>query len=198
MISTQSVLFFFSAFIACLVVAIVKIFRRDRSKFAQVRRIILFYTFISSICGVIAVTLLPIETLFIREFPTISINYIPFSTISSYFSSTSDVGSIAHELTAWNFFGNIAIFLPFGFLSGMLFARCQKLHYLLIFSALFSLTIELAQLLEQVLNLVISRATDIDDIILNVLGATIGFAIYKLLFSHSNERFLASYYAYRL
>ncbi len=198
MLSAQSIMFFMLACVMCAVVSIIKIVRAARFESGQVRRIILFFTFVASICGVVSVTLLPIETQFLREFPTISINYIPLSSITTFFSSLPASGSIEMEVFSLNFFGNIAIFVPFGFLVGMLFRRCQKLPFVTLYAAIFSVAIEIAQLAEQVAGLTISRATDVDDVILNVIGALVGFAVYKLFFAKSNLKYLHRHYKYSL
>lgn len=89
-------------------------------------------------------------------------NFIPFKEITRY--------SIGSQAFFYNVIGNIVLFIPFGyFVSDYL--KAKKTHHILIVSTLISLTAELIQYK-------IGRAFDIDDIILNVLGAILGFMCY--------------------
>lgn len=90
------------------------------------------------------------------------INFIPFKEMTRY--------NIGSKLFFYNVIGNIVLFIPFGyFVSDYL--KAKKIHHILIVSILISLTAETIQYK-------IGRAFDIDDIILNVLGAIIGFMCY--------------------
>ena len=89
-------------------------------------------------------------------------NIIPFTEITRY-----EVGS---KLFMYNVIGNIVIFIPFGyFVSG--YIKASKVSHILAVSVISSLTVEVVQLQ-------IGRSFDIDDIILNVCGAIIGFLLY--------------------
>lgn len=93
------------------------------------------------------------------------LNLTPFKEITRY-----PLGSTQFF---FNVIGNIVLFLPFGFFISD-FIKAKKTHQILIVSTLISLTAELIQFK-------IGRAFDIDDIILNVVGAILGFLCYKLL-----------------
>lgn len=97
------------------------------------------------------------------EGATSGFNIIPFQEITRYkFGSKSFF---------YNVLGNIALFIPFGyFVSDYL--KAKKTSHILLVSTLISLTAELIQYK-------IGRAFDIDDIILNVVGAIIGFLAYR-------------------
>ncbi|NGP45926.1 VanZ family protein [Bacillaceae bacterium SIJ1] len=79
-----------------------------------------------------------------------------------------------------NFLGNMLLFLPFGFFVGLLTnrlgnkVRLGRLFLLIIASACFSLTIELLQ------HFVFYRIFDVDDILMNTLGAFIGLLVYMI------------------
>lgn len=89
-------------------------------------------------------------------------NLIPFTEITRY-----EVGS---KLFMYNVIGNIVIFIPFGyFVSG--YIKASKVSHILAVSIISSLTVEVVQLQ-------IGRSFDVDDIILNVCGAIIGFLLY--------------------
>lgn len=90
------------------------------------------------------------------------VNFIPFREISRY--------TIGSKLFVYNVIGNIVLFIPFGyFVSDYL--KAKRTFHILFISILISLTAELIQYK-------IGRAFDVDDIILNVVGAIIGFMIY--------------------
>ena len=87
---------------------------------------------------------------------------VPFKEITRY--------QIGSKLFYYNVIGNIALFIPFGyFISDKL--RAQKTSQIIYISAIISLTAELIQYK-------IGRAFDIDDVLLNVSGAIIGFMLY--------------------
>ena len=67
---------------------------------------------------------------------------------------------------------NVVLFVPLGFLLPLLWPKENRFWKILLAGVSFSLLIELSQLL----NL---RSTDIDDLLLNTLGAAIGFALYR-------------------
>lgn len=74
-----------------------------------------------------------------------------------------------------NVLGNILLFLPFGLLSPYLI-KCKKFISVLVYSTLFSTFIEVMQY-----TFLTSRRADIDDVILNTLGAVIGFIVYCIV-----------------
>lgn len=69
---------------------------------------------------------------------------------------------------------NIIFFMPFGFLLPTLWNKYRKLSYVILQGFLFSLIIELSQLFTH-------RATDITDLIMNTLGAVLGWLLFSLL-----------------
>lgn len=85
------------------------------------------------------------------------LNFIPFS---------NDVDITAYLL-------NVLLFIPLGFLVPCLWQKMDNLFYLIGNGFGFSLFIEISQLLN-------NRRSDIDDLILNTLGAVVGFALYKM------------------
>lgn len=71
--------------------------------------------------------------------------------------------------------GNAVFFVPVGFLLPLLWKKQEKFWVVLVTCISASVFIELVQLL------IPQRATDIDDVILNTIGACIGFCIYLLV-----------------
>lgn len=90
-------------------------------------------------------------------------NYIPFKEMLRY-----EFGS---RLFLRNVVGNMLMFVPFGFFVSHIL-KTDKMRYSLLLSIILSCTIEVIQLL-------IGRVFDIDDIILNVIGGIVGFLIYN-------------------
>lgn len=93
------------------------------------------------------------------------LNIVPFTEMFRY--------RIGSTLFYSNVVGNILIFLPFGyFVSG--YIKATKISHILFISIVSSLTVELVQLQ-------IGRSFDVDDILLNVAGAILGFLLYIAL-----------------
>lgn len=112
------------------------------------------------------------------------LNLVPFTEMFRYrFGST---------LFYSNVVGNILIFLPFGyFVSG--YVRASKISHILFISAISSFTVELVQLQ-------IGRSFDVDDVLLNVMGAILGFLVFIALNAIKKHmpRFLQSDLFYNL
>lgn len=72
-----------------------------------------------------------------------------------------------------NIIGNIMLFVPFSFFIAHIF-KVNNRWLVYLFTLLISLTVETTQLY-------IGRAFDVDDILLNVLGGIIGYAVYSLV-----------------
>ena len=85
------------------------------------------------------------------------INLIPFS---------NEIDVVAYAL-------NIVLFIPLGLLAPIIWQKMDKLSNVIGVGFLFTLLIEISQLLN-------FRSTDVDDVILNVLGAVLGYGLYKL------------------
>ena len=90
------------------------------------------------------------------------VNIIPFTEIMRY-----EVGTNSFYL---NVVGNIMLFVPFGYFVSS-YVKASKVSHILLVSGITSFTIEAVQHF-------IGRSFDIDDILLNVVGAIIGFLLY--------------------
>lgn len=91
-------------------------------------------------------------------------NYIPFKEIFRY-----DLGS---KLFYKNIFGNLLLFMPYGIFIAR-YVNLKEPLVLTIIAFITSLSIEVIQFL-------IGRVFDVDDIILNVVGCILGFSVYSL------------------
>lgn len=92
-------------------------------------------------------------------------NFVPFREIFRY--------NFGSRLFLKNVLGNIILFLPFGLFASY-YLDIKKPYLAFILTLIASVSIEVVQM-------VIGRVFDIDDIILNVIGGTIGFYIYSLI-----------------
>lgn len=92
-------------------------------------------------------------------------NFVPFREIFRY--------NFGSRLFLKNVLGNIILFLPFGLFASY-YLDIKRPYLAFILTLIASVSIEVVQM-------VIGRVFDIDDIILNVIGGTIGFYIYSLI-----------------
>lgn len=92
-------------------------------------------------------------------------NFIPFKEIMRY--------NITSRLFFKNVLGNMIMFLPFGFFVSF-YLKSEKITLPLFLILIASISIEIVQLL-------IGRVFDVDDIILNILGGLLGYGIYFIL-----------------
>ncbi len=93
-------------------------------------------------------------------------NFVPFKEIFRY--------SFGSRLFVKNILGNVLLFLPFGFFISY-YLKCEKGWIPLILTLIASCSIEVVQM-------VIGRVFDIDDILLNICGGMLGFLCYFALF----------------
>lgn len=95
------------------------------------------------------------------------LNLIPFLTISHFFI-------LPHNLKNFviNIFGNIAAFIPMGFLLPFILKKSSELIKTIFIILFATFAIETLQFITGV------GASDIDDVILNFLGGNIGYFIY--------------------
>ena len=75
----------------------------------------------------------------------------------------------------WNIVGNVTMFIPSGIVLPVVYKKLNSFGKVIAAGAFISLCIEILQLPFA------SRASDIDDLILNTLGVTVGYGIYALI-----------------
>lgn len=98
-------------------------------------------------------------------------NLVPFETIRPLLLERE-----RYHTDAWvkNLFGNIVLFIPLGIWIPWLFRRCRSFLTFTSTVVLLLLGVEVIQLITRV------GSFDVDDIILNTVGAWIGYAGFKL------------------
>lgn len=94
-------------------------------------------------------------------------NFMPFRTIKMYIDYAYKLNSVE------NLAGNLLVFVPLGFFLPLMAEQLRKFSEMFINVFTFVLGIEVFQLFSAF------GAFDVDDILLNCLGATIGFGCYK-------------------
>ena len=103
-----------------------------------------------------------------------SVNLIPFKTIINYISAFNSLYSTRNVLL--NLLGNLVALMPMAFFLPLLFKKQSKFKNFVITNVLIVLCIEITQLLTA------SGSCDIDDIILNTMGAVIMYFILHINF----------------
>ncbi|HEU5139399.1 MAG TPA: VanZ family protein [Bacillales bacterium] len=148
---------------------------------------IIRFLFVIYICKVVSVTLFPLPVGFNSGIENItrSINLMPFKSI---IENISHIG-VAYDgdvqfmigLILRNVGGNLLLLLPLGFLVPLLWLTFRHFKKMVLLGLTVSICIELLQLIETWAG-GWSRITDIDDIILNVLGVMLGYLFYQIVF----------------
>lgn len=98
-------------------------------------------------------------------------NFIPFKEIMRFWIYREQLGTYAVMV---NLFGNVAAFFPFGFILPIIGKQKRSLWKVTVLGFLLSLTVELLQLISRV------GSCDVDDLILNTLGAFLGYLAFAV------------------
>ena len=102
-----------------------------------------------------------------------SVNLIPFKTIAEYISRIKN-DSINLSTFIENVFGNLVLFLPMGFMLPCISEKFRRFSKVFVTTIMMILIIEATQLFTTL------GSFDIDDIIFNMLGCSVGYGIYSL------------------
>ena len=104
------------------------------------------------------------------------LNLRPFKTISLYWRLLTDpVRPVLTKLAVYNLAGNILLFVPMGVMVPTLWEKFRNLARTLLLIAAVVTAAELLQVL------ILAGSCDIDDLILNLLGAALGYPLHKIL-----------------
>lgn len=103
------------------------------------------------------------------EMSTYRYNLVPLQEIERFWNHRDALGWIAYA----NLFGNILIFLPFGFFMPMA-SRYRSFGLTMFYSLGLSLLVESFQFISRV------GSFDVDDIILNTLGGILGYIAFAI------------------
>ncbi|MCM3091020.1 MULTISPECIES: VanZ family protein [unclassified Cytobacillus] len=142
----------------------------------KIIRLIIAISFLSYICALIVLLFFLSRGFWsgmpLMEYIRYSSNFVPFKTINGYVVSISNV-SMNLDIPIKNLAGNVAAFLPMGFFLPYYFRKLYRLKT-------FTITMTVMILSVEVIQLVTRRGSfDIDDYILNIIGALLGLGIWK-------------------
>ncbi len=139
--------------------------------------------FVMSLFGILSVTLRPFYTIegsdgmwgdlvlhIGRPHSLYNVNLKPFRMFTLYYNTFQNGD---YFFTLVNLFGNLLVFVPLGLFPALLFRKESWFRAVWVGGGL-SLLIELGQYF-------LGRATDVDDVILNTLGALLGYWLFLLL-----------------
>lgn len=105
-----------------------------------------------------------------------SFNLIPLRTIRGYFLILARDDAAAESFRSYavtNFLGNLLAFLPLGIFLPLLFRKQRRLRLFLPTAAACIALVELLQMLTR------RGALDVDDLLLNLPGACLGWLLWK-------------------
>ena len=126
--------------------------------------------------SVAAITIVPLP--FSERYTRTTINLIPVvNTAKNLIDPLKKQSRLLAADVFENILGNLIMFIPFGILFPMINRRLASYKRVIVFAAIGSALIEVAQYFSKYINNY--RQVDIDDVILNTLGAVVGFCIYK-------------------
>lgn len=98
-------------------------------------------------------------------------NLVPFVEIRRFWTYRKQLGMFA---LFTNIFGNVLGFMPYGFVLPVITRRMRNGFFIILSGFSISLTVEVIQLITKV------GCFDVDDMILNTLGAALGYGIYAV------------------
>ena len=115
------------------------------------------------------------QSMSMLEFALYNMNLIPFRTIIGYVKELFNQ-NMNLSIPVTNLLGNLLLFLPMGVYLPVMFKKMDAGKKFFLVMLLIILLVEIIQIVTK------SGAFDIDDLILNLSGAMLGFAIYKAVF----------------
>ena len=103
-----------------------------------------------------------------------NLNLTPFRTLRLFLRLLDDHRPYLVRAALVNLLGNVVMFVPLGLFLPLIFIRLRKLWRTMLVASLLITAVEITQLFTLV------GCCDIDDLILNLLGAALGYGLYKL------------------
>jgi glycopeptide antibiotics resistance protein len=100
------------------------------------------------------------------------VNLVPFRTIKAFMNLHP---STSMQAKVFNLLGNVALFIPLGFLLPFVFRKANTFWKVAVASFLVSLLFELYQFVTHTGNF------DVDDLLLNSIGGAVGYACFVMV-----------------
>lgn len=110
------------------------------------------------------------------EYLKVMHNFIPFRSVSVLLTTPALSEQVIIRF-AVNFLGNIVLFIPCGFLLPTCYKKAKSTRHFVVLSIMILFAIETIQILTML------GSFDIEDILLDMTGACVGFAGYRRRFS---------------
>lgn len=148
-----------------VIVILSLLYKKQKGTYLHILYLIIFSVYLFGIFHYTRTGTLYDAKLYGLEFNVNQINLIPFSDM--------EIDFVAYGL-------NVILFMPLGFLLPFIWSNFEKYKSIITCSISLSAIIEISQLLN-------NRRTDIDDLILNTIGAIIGLILFKLFSRITNH-----------
>ncbi|HEY5583438.1 MAG TPA: VanZ family protein [Ruminiclostridium sp.] len=160
---------------------IILLVKKKNNKQIDLKRELIINIFAVYVFSYIGITLFPITIFWVKQqyFMKPTIQLIPFKPIFD-----AVLSHVPIRLIVINTFGNIILTIPFGvFLTLLWNQKFKKISTVTVFGLVVSLLTEILQYIQGILLPSIqTRQSDVNDIILNVIGVLIGYLIFKALY----------------
>ena len=110
-----------------------------------------------------------------REMMDMLVNLQPLKTIRAYLYVLQNREEVfLLRIAAFNLFGNVVLFIPYGIFLPYLFNRLRSLWKVMLFGAVTIVCVELLQIAT------LRGSCDVDDLILNMMGILIGYIVFRI------------------
>jgi len=126
-----------------------------------------------------AVTLFPVAVGFGSG--DVSLNLVPMRSLLG-------IASIGAAQMSRQIVGNVVLFVPLGLLAPALSPRLRSARGVALLGLSVSLAVETAQFIQATVGFARLRAVDVDDVLLNVLGALVGYGLWMGARALTNKR----------
>ena len=110
-----------------------------------------------------------------RDMMDMLVNLRPLKTIRAYlYVLQNREEAYLLRIAAFNLFGNVVLFIPYGIFLPYLFNRLRSLWKVMLFGAVTIVCVELLQIAT------LRGSCDVDDLILNMMGILIGYIVFRI------------------
>jgi len=152
-----------------------------KNKQASSKREMILFFFVAWVIFILLLTLYPLPITKIKVAGAKGINFIPVENTVKEFSDTfTKKRAFMRSHSLENLIGNLFLFVPLGIFLPLISKKFNSFIKIFLFGLLFSLSIEILQLVSRQFG--VYRSVDVDDVILNVIGAVGGFIIVRLFY----------------
>ena len=110
-----------------------------------------------------------------REMMDMLVNLRPLKTIRAYLYVLQNREEVyLLRIAAFNLFGNVVLFIPYGIILPYLFRRMRELWKVMVAGVVTVVCVELLQIAT------LRGSCDVDDLILNMMGILIGYIVFRI------------------